>query len=62
MLDKVGEFLQAGVRLVVVVDPGREQVTVYRALTDVARFGADDVVDLGDVVPGFGFTPREVLG
>jgi Uma2 family endonuclease len=61
VLDKVGEYLQAGVRLVVVVDPGREQVTVYSSLTDVARFGADDVVGLGDVVPGFAFTPREVL-
>jgi Uma2 family endonuclease len=61
VLDKVGEYLEAGVRLVLVVDPERRRVNVYRALTEVASCGVDDVVDLGEVVPGFAFRLREIL-
>jgi len=61
VLDKVGEYLEAGVRLVLVVDPERRRVNVYRALTEVGSFGLDDRVDLGEVIPGFTFTLREVL-
>ena len=35
VLDKVGEYLQAGTRLVWVIDPRRERAAVYRSLTDV---------------------------
>ena len=61
VLDKVGEYLQGGVRLVLVVDPKRERVNAYRALTDVGSFGPDDAVDLGDVIPGFTFKLRDIL-
>jgi len=61
VLDKVGEYLEAGVRLVLVVDPERRRVNAYRALTEVATSGVDDVVDLGEVVPGFAFRLREIL-
>jgi len=61
VLDKVGEYLEAGVRLVVVVDPERRRASFYRSLTEVETLGADDVVDLRDLVPGFAFTLREVL-
>ena len=61
MLDKVDEYLQAGVQLVLVVDPKRGRVNAYRALTDVGNFGVDEVIDLGDVIPGFGFKLRDIL-
>ncbi len=61
VLDKVGEYLQAGVRLVLVVDPKRERANMYRSLTEVSSFTPADVVELGDVVPGFSFKLREIL-
>jgi Uma2 family endonuclease len=50
---KVGQWLDAGVRLVWVVDPETEVVVVHHpdGLARVLR--GDDVLDGGDVLPGF---------
>jgi Uma2 family endonuclease len=61
VLDKVGEYLQAGVRLVWVVDPKRERAVAYRSLTDVTNLGLDDSLDGGEVLPGFSVRLREVF-
>ncbi len=61
VLDKVGEYLQAGVRLVWVVDPRRERAVAYRSLTDVTNIGPDGLLDAGEVLPGFGVKLREIL-
>jgi Uma2 family endonuclease len=53
VLDKVGEYLQAGVRLVWVLDPERCTAAVHRSLTEVRRLGPDDSLDGEDVVPDF---------
>lgn len=53
VLDKVGECIGAGVRLVWVVDPATRRATVYRSLTEVHTVGPDGVLDGADVVPGF---------
>ena len=53
VLDKVGEYLQAGVHLVWVIDPERRSAAVYRSLTKVRELGPDDFLDGEDVVPGF---------
>lgn len=53
VLDKVGEYLQAGVHLVWVIDPERRTAAVYRSLTKVRELGSDDSLDGEDVVPGF---------
>ncbi len=53
ILDKVGEYLQAGVRLVWIVDPQAGRAAVYRSLTDVRELTADDSLEGEDVVPGF---------
>ena len=53
VLDKVGEYLQAGVRLVWVIDPARRTAVVYRSMTDVRQIGPDDALEGGDVLPGF---------
>ncbi len=53
VLDKVGEYLQAGVRLVWVIDPKRRTAAVYRSLTDVRQLGPEDLLDGEDVLPGF---------
>lgn len=53
LLDKVGEYLEAGVRLVWVIDPRKGRAVVYRSLGDVRDLGPDDELDGGDLLPGF---------
>jgi Uma2 family endonuclease len=61
VLDKVGEYLQAGVRLVWVIDPRRERAAVYRSLTDVTELRPGDAFDGEDVVPGFHVSLADLL-
>jgi Uma2 family endonuclease len=53
VLDKVGEYLQAGVRLIWVIDPIARQAAAHRSLTDVDVLREDGVLDGADVLPGF---------
>src|SRR5262245_40306188 len=53
VLDKVGEYLEAGVSLVWVIDPRKAKAIVYRSLSDVSELGADDTLDGEGVMPGF---------
>jgi len=52
-LDKVGEYLQAGTRLVWLIDPAKRRASAYRSLTDVRQIEADGAFDGEDVLPGF---------
>ena len=61
VLDKVGEYLQAGTRLVWVIDPKRERAAVYRSLTDVRELRPDDSFDGEDVLPGFAVKLADLL-
>ena len=61
VLDKVGEYLQAGVRLVWVIDPELRRAAVHRSLTDVRHIGDADALVGEDVVPGFRCTLSELL-
>ena len=61
VLDKVGEYLEAGVRLVWVIDPRKGKAVVYRSLSDVSELGPDDVFDGADVLPGFSCRLPEIL-
>jgi Uma2 family endonuclease len=53
VLDKVGDYLDAGVSLMWVIDPASRKATVYRSLTDVKTIGDQEILDGEDVVPGF---------
>jgi len=61
VLDKVGEYLDAGVRLVWVIDPEERRAVVYRALTNVRQVAADGALDGEDVLPGFRCPLSEIL-
>jgi Uma2 family endonuclease len=61
ILDKVGEYLGAGVRLVWVIDPEKRTAAVFRSLTDVRRIEHDGALDGEDVVPGFNCPLAELL-
>jgi Uma2 family endonuclease len=51
--EKVLEWLEAGTRMVVVVNPRKRAVTVYRSLSDIVVLTNHDILDGGDVVPGW---------
>ena len=64
VLEKVGWWLEHGVRLVWVVDPGTQTVAVYPgdAAAGVPRvLGRADTLDGGNVLPGFALPLTEVF-
>jgi Uma2 family endonuclease len=52
-LEKVVQWLKAGVRLVWVVDSGRRTGRVYRSDGTESLLGTDDALEGEDVLPGF---------
>jgi Uma2 family endonuclease len=50
---KVRIYLEAGIRCVWVADPGRQSVSVWIPDQPERVLSADDVLDGGDVLPGF---------
>jgi Uma2 family endonuclease len=61
ILDKVGEYLESGVALVWVIDPGSMSAIAYESLTAVSTVPLDAVLDGGRVVPGFRAALRDIL-
>jgi len=61
VLAKVGEWLEAGVRLVWVIDPDRRVASVYRADGSVMTVSSDGSVDGEVVLPGFSFRLSELF-
>ena len=59
--EKVLEWLGAGTRMVLVANPRMGSVTVYRSLTDIVVLTDDDVVDGGDVVPGWAMPVKDIF-
>ena len=62
MFQKVGEYLDAGTRLVWIIDPDKRTAAAYRSATDVRVIGEADALDGEDVVPGFACPLKDVLG
>jgi Uma2 family endonuclease len=54
-------FLQRGSRVVLAVDPRQRAVRTYRAGAGSGPLRGADVVDLGDVLPGFSFVVQELF-
>jgi len=59
--EKVFDWLEASTKTVVVVNPRKRSVTVYRSRTDIAVLSEADILDGGDVVPGFELAVREIF-
>jgi Uma2 family endonuclease len=51
--EKVHDWLNAGTRMVLVLNPRTRTVTVYTSHTDVVRLTESDLLDGGEVLPGF---------
>lgn len=61
ILDKVKDYLLAGVRVVLVAEPAKKTVTAYRRGRKPKVFGATDTLTVEDVIPGFQMSVAEVF-
>jgi Uma2 family endonuclease len=59
--EKVLDWLEAGARMVVVVNPRKRTVTVYRSLTAITILTEQDTLDGGDVVLGWSLPVRDIF-
>jgi Uma2 family endonuclease len=59
---KVQEWLDAGCRMVWVVDPETRIVTVYQGRTQAVVLRASDTISGGDLLPGFSLPVAEIFG
>jgi len=57
---KVGDYLEAGTRMMVVVELEQETATVHTATTTL-HLSLDDTLDGADVVPGWTLPLRELF-
>jgi Uma2 family endonuclease len=61
VLAKAGEWLEAGVRLVWVIDPDRQVASVYRDDRSMMTVSSDADLDGEAVLPGFSFRLSELF-
>ena len=59
--EKVLEWLESGALMVVVVNPRKRAVTVYRSLTDIVVLTGDDTLDGGNVVPSWTMAVADIF-
>lgn len=59
--EKVIDWLEAGARMVVVVNPRKRTVTVYRSLKEIVILTEQDTLVGGDVVPGWSLPVRDIF-
>ena len=59
--EKVADWLKAGVRIAITVNPALRSVTVYRSPTEITRLAPTDDLDLDDVIPGFRCRVSEIF-
>jgi len=62
METKLDEYFRAGVRVVWYVDPSSRAIEVYASPKRMRRLTATDVLDGGDVLPGFQLPLRDLFG
>ena len=58
---KVIQWLDSGCRMVVVVNPRKRTATVYQSRSDIVVLTENEVIDGGDVVPGWRLPVGEIF-
>ena len=59
--EKVNDWLEAGTRMVIVINPRRREVRIHTPLADAIVLTPGDTLDGGDVVPGWRIPVRTVF-
>ncbi len=62
VVEKVAEYLAAGARLVVVVDPINRAITKHTERGKATRLGESDTLALDDIIPGFECAAADIFG
>jgi Uma2 family endonuclease len=60
--EKVLDWLEAGTRLVIVINPRSRAVTLYRSLADIVVLTERDALDAPELVPGWSVMVSELFG
>jgi Uma2 family endonuclease len=60
-LAKVAMYLDVGVRLVLLIDPETQTITVFRPDGPLTKLSVGDTLDGGDVLPGFSIPVAEIF-
>jgi len=60
--EKALEWLSAGARLVLVVDPRRRTVTAYRSADRIVELSAGQLLDASDAIPGWSIPVEALFG
>jgi Uma2 family endonuclease len=61
VVGRIAMFLQAGTRLVWLVNPSSQTVTIFYPDAPLTNLGAADTLDGGDVLPGFNMPVAEIF-
>jgi Uma2 family endonuclease len=61
VVEKALEWLEAGCKMVIVVEPKRKTATVYRSREDIRILTEGDAIDGADVVPGWRLPVTEIF-
>ena len=59
--DKIADWLDAGTRLVVVINPSTQTVALYYSRSDVRILTINDILDGGEVVPNWTLPVRDIF-
>jgi Uma2 family endonuclease len=59
--EKVFAWLEAGTKMVVVINLRQRSATVFKSSTDIIALAEADVLAGGDIVPGFELAVREIF-
>lgn len=59
--EKTVQWIQAGARMVIVINPRNRTVAVYRSLNEISILEEDAILDAGEVVPGWKITVKELF-
>lgn len=59
---KILDFFNAGTRLIWIISPRTETVTVYQSLSEVRVLTSEETLDGGTVLPGFTLPVQEIFG
>lgn len=58
---KIAQWLEAGTRAVLLVDPRRKTVTVYRVDSEPVVFNVNDALEVPEIVPGWSLPVAKVF-
>ena len=59
--EKVIDWLDAGTRMVVIINPRKRTVTTYRSRSEITILTDDDTLDGADIIPGWQLPVQEIF-